>query len=175
MRDGSGAKKISICALMAALCVAVLALGSLVDVLDASLAMIAGVLVWIVDVEFSSAYAGSVFATAAVLAFLLPMKSPAVLFAGFFGWYPTARKCLDRFPKALQWLVKLLLFNVLMALYLYLSVRLFGVESGPVWLWGVTVALGETLFVLYDLALNRFLFLYFLRFRDRLGFGKNKK
>lgn len=175
MRDPSNVKKISICAMVAALCVAVMALGSLIDVLDASLSLIAGVLVLIVDLEFTGAYSWSVFLVAAPLSFLLPLKSPAILFAGFFGWYPLVRKALDRLAKPLKWLVKLVFFNLLFALYLSLSILFFGVEEGPGWLLAVTAVLGELFFILYDLALNRFIFLYFMRFRHRLGFGKNKK
>ena len=85
--------------MFAALVVAILAVGSLIDVLDLTLALFAGVLVMIVDVEFSEGCAWSVFAVSAPLSFLLPVRTAPLLFVLFFGWYPLFRKHIRKLPR----------------------------------------------------------------------------
>ncbi|MBQ3865460.1 MAG: hypothetical protein II776_01060 [Clostridia bacterium] len=174
MKKESPAKKISLCAVLAATVVAILAVGSLVDVLDISLALVAGAVVMAVDLEFSEGAAWSVFAVSAALSFLLPGKSAVVLYALFFGWYPLFRKHLTRLPKWLAFLLKLLTFDLLMGAYLFLSLRFFGAESGPVWMLALTAVLANLLFLLYDPALDRLAAVYVLRIRPRLGFRDKK-
>ena len=172
MKSSSAAKKTALCAMLAALSVAILAIGTLVEVLDISLAVIAGAAVMLADLEFSEKHGWSVFAVTALLSFLLPNKSPSLLYALFFGWYPLFRRHLASWKKWLRILVKFVLFNALIAAYLSLSLLLIGPLQTPFWMLILTILAANAMFCLYDPALDRLTALYVLRFRDRLGFHR---
>ena len=78
--------------MMAALCVVILFLGSIVESLDISLAILAGLVVMIVSTEYADRVGFFVFATASVISLMLPVKSAGILFLAFFGWYPLVQK-----------------------------------------------------------------------------------
>ena len=80
---------ITVCAMLSALGVVVLYLGSFIEVLDASMSVIASLMTVIVVIEFGRSASWSIYAVTAVLSLLLlPNKSPAVMYAAFFGFYP---------------------------------------------------------------------------------------
>ena len=122
MKKSGKAKKTAFCAMFAALAVAILAVGSLIDVLDLSLALLAGVVIMIVDLEFSESYAWSAFAVSALLSFLLPVRTASFLYALFFGWYPLFRKHIRTLSRWLRILIKIVLFTLLCAIALFASV-----------------------------------------------------
>ena len=162
-------KKISVSALMAALCVVIMALGSLIESLDFSLAILAGLPILILSVEYGNRFAISVFAAAGLLALLLPVRSPAILFLAFFGWYPVAQKKIRFLRRPLAWTVRLVLFNVIMAALLAGSAWITGTGEA-VWIYAATAVFGNICFVMYDYLLERFLIWYEIRLRSHLRF-----
>ncbi|MBR2616547.1 MAG: hypothetical protein IKC69_07710 [Clostridia bacterium] len=162
-------KRLSISALMAAMCVAVMSLGSIVETMDFSLSILAGLIVMILASEYGNKTALSVFAVAGLLSMLLPVKSPAVCFLAFFGWYPVAQKRLNMLKSLLSRFVKTLLFNLSFGLVLLLSALLTGTAEA-LWMYATLAVLGNVCFVLYDILLDRFLIWYLLKLRNRLRF-----
>lgn len=168
MKRPSPARRIALCAVLSALCVAILAVGSLIDVLDFSLALLAGMVVLVAQTEFSRGYGWFVFAVSATLSFLLPVKTPALLFTLFFGWYPLVRFRLVPLKKWLRILIKIVLFNALVALFVFASVFLLGAEREPWWLTALTFVLVNLVFALYEPSLDRVTRFYVLHLQDRL-------
>ncbi len=166
-------KMLALASLAAALCVIVMALGSLVEILDLSLAILAGLIVAIMAQEYGDRWGWAVFAVAGLLSLLLPEKSAGIAFLLFCGWYPIVQKKLHLLKPFLCRLVKEVLFNAVLALDLFLSVKILGAESR--WILAATVVLGNVCFVFYDLLLDRFLLWYIIKLRDRLGFHKRRK
>lgn len=161
-------KILSVSALMAALCVVILALGSLMESLDISLSIIAGLVVMILATEYGDRTALSVFAVVSVISVLLPMKSAGVLFFAFFGWYPILQKKLRILKPMLCRILSFLLFNGVMILLFILSAYFVGLESYTV--YGLLIVLGNVCFYFYDILLDRFLIWYLLKLRRHLRF-----
>lgn len=158
--------KLTLSAMMAATCVAILSIGSLFPSLDLSLSLIAGLVVMIVSCEFADRMAWAVFAVSAVLAFVLPYRYPALFYLGLFGWYPILQKKINMLPRLAATLIKFVLFNTLSVVYFVLfdgltELRMFS-------LYAATLLVANLLFYLYDLLLDRFLIWYILKIRKRM-------
>ncbi len=160
---------ISICAMMAALCVVILALGSLVESLDISLAILAGLVVLIVATEYADRVGFSVFAVVSVLSLLLPLKSAGILFLSFFGWYPMVQKRIQMLPPFFCRVVKFLVFNLILVLLLFLSAFVTGTVEAKL-IYATTLVFANLCFYLYDLLLDRFLIWYLMKLRRHLHF-----
>ena len=118
-------------------------------------------------VRFSCSWAwalGCYAVTSALGLILLPTKSPAILYAGFFGYYPLVKLWAERMAsKALRWCVKLAVFNGALIAFYFLARAVFNDVFGntvmPLWLlW----AAANGAFFLYDFALSQTI-LYYLR------------
>lgn len=83
-------------------------IGALFDVLDLSVAALASMCVALVLAELGARWAFLVYAVAAVLSFLLlPVKTPAILFSGFLGFYPITKSVFERRLHGVwQWIAK---------------------------------------------------------------------
>ena len=152
-------------ALSAAAGTAILLLASVLPWGRLLLLFAAAVGVIFVRVSCSCAWALGCYAVTSLLGLiLLPTKSPAILYAGFFGYYPLVKLFAERLgPNALRWAVKLAVFNLALAAFYGLARAVFTDVIGsvlmPIWLLWITA---NGAFVLYDLALTQ-LILYYLR------------
>ena len=162
-------KTLTVSSLMAAFCVAIMSLGSLMESLDFSLSMLAGLVVMILSSEYGDRVALAVFAVGGILSLLLPLKTPALFFLALFGWYPIAQKKIHMLPPVICRLVKTLIFNAALALFLWLSAFITGVVDGTV-IYATLFVLGNICFVMYDILLDRFLIWYIVKIRPRLRF-----
>lgn len=160
---------LSICSLMAAMCVAILSVGSLFESLDVTLAIVAGLVVLLIDTEYGFRAGLSVFLVAGLLALLLPIKTPAVLFLALGGWYPLVQKKINMLPRIWAPVLKLLLFNAVLAVLLFLSALVTGVKDAT-WVVAVLFVIGNICFYMYDILLDRFMLWYILKLRSRLKF-----
>lgn len=161
-------------AVLSALGVVILLVGSLVQVLDISMAVIASLLVVFAVIELRGPYPYLVYAVTSVLALLLPMKSAAIVYLLFAGYYPIIKAAVEgHLSRTLAWVVKLLVFNLVLGVAVLLVVWLAFAEIPPEWVkyWWLLLVL-EPVFVLYDIALTRLITVYVLRLRQRLRFLK---
>jgi len=154
--------------MMAAMCIAIMSIGSLIESMDLSLSILAGLVIMILSAEFGDQKALTVYAVAGVLSLLLPIKTAAIFFLGLFGWYPVVQKKINMLPPIWARGVKLLLFNALMAAFLLLSAFFTGTQEGKT-IYIALAVLGNLCFYLYDLLLDRFLIWYLLRIRKRFN------
>lgn len=162
-------RMLTISSLMAAMCVVILGLGSLVESLDVSLSILAGLLVMILSTEYSDKVALAVFLVSGILSLTLPVKSPAVFFLALFGWYPVVQKKINMLKPILSRVVKTLLVNGVFVLLVLFSAFLTGTWEGK-GVYLVLLILANFGFVLYDVLLDRFLIWYLLKLRNRLRF-----
>ena len=148
-------KKLEFSSLMAALGVAFMYVGALVEVLDMSTAAIASICVTLVLTELGGRHAWLTYAVTGVLSLLLlPQKFAAVLFVGFLGFYPMAKSFFERKFRGWRCLVlKILLLNVM---------------TEALWFEIMTLILANIVFVVYDVALTRLLRAYVLVWRKKL-------
>ena len=154
---------------MAAMCVAILSVGSLFESLDVTLAIVAGLVVLLIDTEYGFRPGLAVFLVAGILSLLLPIKTPAVLFLSFGGWYPLVQKKINMLPAIWALVLKLLLFHAVLAALLWLSAFVTGVKDAT-WVIATLFVVGNICFYMYDILLDRFMIWYILKLRSRLKF-----
>lgn len=173
MKKKSSAAKTALSGVFAAVCVALLFIGSLIDTLDLSAAAAASVAVLAVLIEAGAGYAFGAYAAASVISLLiLPQKSAALVFALFAGYYPVLKVFLHKIrPRALSYAARFAVFNAAFCLLLYGFRKVFAAGETvllPDW---VFFAAGNAVFALYDLALEKLSFFYVRNIRDKL-FGR---
>ena len=168
------AKKLTVCAMLSALGVILLYVGSLLEVLDISMAVIASLMCVVAVIEYGGSAPWMIYGVTAILSVLLtPNKTAAFFYAIFFGFYPILKEKLEKLPRVLCWVLKEIIFNVCLiiaALGLYF---LFMSKDNAL-INPFTIAIGfilcEAVFILYDVALTRLISFYIVNIRKRLKF-----
>lgn len=138
--------------------------------------MFAGTLMIIIFTELSFGWAFTTYAAISVLSFLItPDREAALLFIFFFGYYPIVKALIEKLRlKTVQFILKLLCFNVSTILCYLVIINVFGMtevfdslsEFGQ---YSLLIFLGaaNVVFVIYDLFLNSCKKVYTERFRTR--------
>ncbi len=160
-------------AAVSALGVITLALGSVLQVLDLSAAVIASLFVVFAVIELRGSYPYLVYAVTAILAvLLLPVKTAALAYLCFTGYYPIMKSKLEksRLSRVLCWLCKILFFNTVLAIVTVVALFVLRIPVPRSFYW--MLPLLTPVFVLYDVALTRLITFYMVRLRDRLTFLK---
>ena len=163
---------LTLSALLTAFGVALLALGSLFETLDLSVAAIASFFCIYAVIEMRGGYPWMIWIVTSGLAFLLlPQKSPA-LFYLFLGHYPMIKALTERLPRVISWVVKLVWFH-LSGVLIFLGARFLLAPNAEwdtrIWYW-VLLYLGALVaFILFDLALTRIITFYLVRLQKRMG------
>ena len=158
-------------ALLSALGVMILALGSLFEVVDLTVAVLASFLcIWAV-IEIGGIYPWMIWIVTSVVAFLLlPLKTPALFYAIAFGFYPIIKEKAEKKNKVVSWIIKIVTLHVSLALMLVglwlITPALFGGTLKTLFLIGLYLA-AVAVFVIYDLALTHVITFYFIRLRHR--------
>ncbi|MBO4419482.1 MAG: hypothetical protein J5789_06645 [Oscillospiraceae bacterium] len=161
----SRTKKLTLSALVAALCVICLAGSTVVPRVTLSLAALAGIFPAVTVMACGYGWAAGASAVAALLALLLlPDKTAGVWFACFFGHYPIWKALIEGLQvkkgrPVLGWTLKVLGFGVCMALLYFVFQALF---TGAIpydfskSALGPAILIGALLiaFVIYDIAFS---------------------
>ncbi|MBQ9773062.1 MAG: hypothetical protein IJW30_00175 [Clostridia bacterium] len=169
-------KNMIVSAALCALSVIILSLGSLIEVVDLSVAVIASLLCVYAVIEIGGIYPWLIWlVTSIVSALLLPTKTPAVFYALLAGYYPILKEKIERLPTLPAYLLKWGVATVAaVAIWgvsvLFLPVLLEGFETLPLLLalYGGMVVV----FFIYDFALSSLITFYFRRLRNRLRVHK---
>ena len=165
-------RAIAVCGVLCALGVILMALGSLIQVLDLTVAVVASLLVIFAVIELGGRYPYLVYAVTAVLSVLLvPAKTAPMVYLCFAGYYPIIKAVLERrFSRPVCWALKLLAFNVGLALSLFVLFKLLAVFTVPaVWYYAL-LPLCSVVFVFYDIALTRLITVYLTKWSHRFRF-----
>lgn len=161
-------KKLAFSAILCALGVVILFMGSLIEMIDITMAAMASFLVIVCMIEISGYMPLLVFAVTAVLSFLLlPNKSVVLIYSLFFGFYPVLKNYMERLPFALSWVCKFIVFNFFIGVYYVFAKDLLfpDIDSIKVYL----VLLLNVIFFTLDLAQTLFVTAYVNKFRKMLG------
>ena len=163
-----------IAAVVAALGVVTLTLGSIVQVLDLSVAVLASLFVVFAVIELGGKYPYLVYVVTALLSMLLlPIKTAPLVYLCFTGYYPIIKSKLEKrhMPSALRWACKILVFNLALVAVVLVCVFVLRIPVPAVWYYWLLPLL-SLVFVLYDVALTRLVTFYLVRLRDRFHFLK---
>lgn len=169
MGRNNNIKRLTVCAMLAALGVILLYVGSLIEVADLSMAVVASLMCVFAVIEYGKSAPWLVFGVTAVLSLvLLPNKSPAVMYTFFFGFYPILKERFEQKSRRLCWIFKELVFNASLAVILVvLKFLLWTAADIPIEMYVIGVVLCEAVFILYDIALTRLISFYVYRLRKR--------
>ncbi len=167
-----GTRALTVSAVLCALGVILLALGSLFQVLDLTMAALASILVIFAVIELGGKYPFLIYAVTAVLSMLLvPYKTAALAYLCFAGYYPMLKALFERrLPRVWSWVLKVAVFNAGLALALFLAFKFFtAFEITAAWYyWLLPVC--SVVFVVYDVALTRLITAYVFKWRSRFHF-----
>ena len=164
-------KYLTVSAMLCALGTVCLMLGALIDVLDITVSVLASLFCLYAVIEIGGAYPWGIYAATSILSLvLLPVKTPALFYAAFAGFYPILKQHVERLPKLPMYLLKLLIFHasfgiIALAFRLFLSEEL---QSDSFFWLPLLLYLASLLtFCLYDLALSRVITFYRIRLHSR--------
>lgn len=109
-------KKIVICAVLSALGFGLIALFSFFETLNISVAFIVSILIWFICVELDFKWAIMTYIVVSVLCVLLLGFSNFASFCFIFyiGHYPILKVLLDKLPKAISIILKIVITNALL-------------------------------------------------------------
>ncbi|MBO5937902.1 MAG: hypothetical protein J6Q82_00180 [Clostridia bacterium] len=162
-------KRLAVCAMLSALGVVILGIGSVVSVMDISMAVIASLFCVFAVIEYGGSAPWLVFLVTGILSLLLPQKAPAAMYLLFFGYYPILKEKIEKHRKSVAWVIKEAIFQVALAIMLLLYHFVF-MAPGTTTPWTMYVLLAliaEIVFPIYDVALTRLITLYLFRLRKR--------
>ena len=138
----------------------------------------AGVLLMIMVIEVNKRWAFMVYVAVGLIAlFVVPDRMAAVMYVLLFGYYPILKALLEsRLPRAVEWVVKLIVFNAALAASYALLTFVFGIPfietdfftAKGIPLWGIlaiVLVAGNAVFLIYDLALTRLVEAYLNRWQ----------
>lgn len=166
--------KITLCGVMAALSVAVMLL-SYFPYLTYAIPAIAGLFILVCVLETNCKWAFGSFLAASFLVFLFAEPESKIMFIFFFGHYPILKALIERknFSLIIEWLLKLVIFNICVATaYLLFSLVFVNTiaDFGELGKYGalVILALGNIVFIIYDFAVSRLVSLYYHRLHHKI-------
>ena len=146
-------------------------IGSFIEILDISIAVLASALTTLIVIEYGKKASLAVFFATSILSLiLLPYKLPAFMYALFFGYYPIIKELIERIRvRLIGWIVKTAVFS-LASILLLLICTVFTAElelsSGIIMTVGF-ILLSELMYFMYDIALTKMITLYLVRVRHR--------
>lgn len=167
MKTMSHASKTAIGGMIVALSV-VLMLPTAFEIFVYALPAIAGMLTLFCVIELGKSWAFGVYAASSAIGLLLiPNKEAVVLYVAFFGYYAILKAIFEsKLPRAVEYLLKFLVFNLSVVAAYALLVKLFGMPLDQILgvdedvSWGrhavpVFLVMGNLVFLLYDFCLTR--------------------
>ncbi len=165
--------KITLAGVLSALSVALLALGSIIWILEYTAPLLCGMILIIVVESCGKKTAFLVYAAVSVLSLiLLPMKGSALLYATFFGYFPIIRENIDRLKLLiLRILIKFVIFNVGVIGTELLLVYAFGIPfDNPFGATGLIITLAASYVILFtfDRLLYVFTVIYVKKYKKRV-------
>lgn len=174
MKSGKKVKRMVLCAIFSALGVVILWLGGMLGDLDLTVAAVVSLIVALTAIEMGLKYALAVYlVTSALSLILFPAFFITPIYVLFIGYYPIAKALLEKLPKILSLICKLILMNGMLTLIGFLGSRLFGIEEDvAVWLLYI---LGNVAFLIFDFALSLLITFYYERLRKIMGIQKMLK
>lgn len=178
-------KKLTVGAVLSAIGVVLLLLGTLVEVLDLTMAALASFCCIFAVIEMGTGYAWMIYAVTGLISLvMMPQGVGGWIYALFFGYYPIVKCKFEKLKAPLAWLLKLLSANVAVTAYALISYFVFfgqsdslideisqltGLNSIAVIIAVVYIVI-NVVFVVYDLALSRIIGFYFVKLRKKFRF-----
>ena len=155
MREQS--RRMAVCSVAAALGVVVLLLGAVLELGIYVCPMVVGLCLIPIGRRFGVKYQLLLWVVISLLSLLIvPNPEENLVFAGLFGWYPALQPRMQKLPKILRALLKLLLFNAVVIALETLVLYVLVPEAVDSAMLVLLLLLGNVMFVMYDRVIGRF-------------------
>ncbi len=148
--------------MVSALSVVLMLVTTVLPVMMYVLPIVTGILIMLTAEVTNKKWAiGTFFSTAIISLLLLTEKETALTYLFFFGWYPLIRERLSGIPKALQYVLKLVMFNISAVAIGVVGVYVFGLSKDDYTEFGkytipILLAMANVVFVLYEMMLKKY-------------------
>ena len=171
--------KVALGAIMTGLSIALMISTAIIPFLSYAVPAICGVLITIMVIECEKKWALLVYASVSILSLLIiPDKSAGAAYAMIFGYYPVLKSVFEaKLPKFAAVSAKLILFNTVLLISYYVSLRFFGIDTeGIEWIapylnkWYIApiiVVFASIFVMMYDTVLTRLTINYKKRWRKK--------
>jgi hypothetical protein len=180
-------KKLTLGAVLCALGVVLLSIGSLIQTVDLSAAALASFLCIFAVIELGGAYPWAIYVITGLLAVVLtPFGMAGWFYIAFFGYYPMIKEKVERLSRPVSWIIKMITLNAALFICVVISYFLLFASSGKGLLDAFVLMFGDgeateifaiamlvlvnVVFVIYDVALTNVISLYINRLRHRFKF-----
>lgn len=168
--QSANTRRLTLAAMLAALGVVLLVLGTLIDVLSFTAAALAAVPLYIAIRELGYRRATLVYLVTSLLSVLLFPQSEAVIaYALLLGLYTLYKLPMERVHRYLVLPLKLLFFNATFTGVELVGIFLFSIPPLSWQLYLVTYAVANVVFLLYDYVLDRLIILYEAYLRAKIA------
>ena len=149
-------KRIAACGMMTAVCVVLMLLGAVLELGIYAAPMFAGLCLIPLGEKWGRKYQCMLWIAVSVLSFLLvPSVEENLIFFGLFGWYPILRPTLEKLPKYLRLMIKLLIFNAAVIAVESLLMFVLVPEAMEKGFLLAMLAISNVVFLLYDYIVPR--------------------
>lgn len=169
---------VALCGIVSALSLIMMFFLSLIPSFEYVSPAVAGLLIWIVKDQINTKWAVVSYISVAILSqFLSPNIEARMLFVFLLGYYPILRDYFANIKyKAVQLLLKLVLFNITAVAAYWLIINIFGMaeilkdmnEMGQYGSW-ILLGLGNIAFLAYDFFLGLFFPFYVKLLKPRIA------
>lgn len=165
-------KKIVFSASLAALSAMLILLSKLIPMGVDVLPAIAGLFGAIIVIESGVKWAIAAYFVASGISFIFGLNEASLLYTMFFGYYPIIKSLLEKIRiRAVELVVKLLIFNVSVIAAYSILIPIFGLAAlgfdNMTFVW-IVLALGNVFFVLYDYGMTRLITMYFNNYHKHI-------
>lgn len=161
---------LTLSAMLTALSVVILYMGSLLDILTLTVVGIVSVFMLFAVRELPVIYRLFIYVGTSILAALfMPTPETPLLYATFGGLYPLLKFPMERLHRFFTVMLKLLFFNTVITAFELCSVFVFGLPSSVWYMLLLLYLVANPTFYIYDRLLDRLLIDYEVRLRPRLA------
>lgn len=158
--------------IITALSVVIMLLTNIITIASMALPAVSGVLTAFLVIETNKKCAATSFAAAAILSFLFVTDKTSVLaYVLLFGYYPIVKSSIEKIKsKAVQFIIKLIIFNVCTFLLYWLSVKVLMLPEEEFMFNGVSLLLPLYILIIitliaYDIAVTQLITRYIVKLK----------
>lgn len=164
-------KKVVFCGLMAAVATVIM-LVAYFPYLTYAVPAVASLAIMVCLIELGVKWSFMAYLASILPIFLFCENESKLLYIVFFGFYPVIKVLIERVSsRAIEWVIKLVVFNAIIISTYFVVSNLLGVRIDEIsFVGGYTIAvllfLGNIVFVLYDICIERMAALYMVRLHN---------
>ena len=166
-------KKLTLSAIMVALGAVIMAIGAMFEVVDLTVCAVASLIVVFIYLEIGSPYTWLTWLCTSLVTFLIFSGKPIWLnYFLVFGIYPLLKAYIEKLPRTLWLIAKLVYANFVIWVMFFLMELIFSLplfESDILWFKVVLYAVMNVGFIAYDMFITVSVKIYYGKIRSKIA------